>query len=118
MSRFLIILLILFVSSSTVLAQNREQQQSATNLSTENYILTGFVYLGTDFPALGKTVYVVSNGNTYSAIVDQYGSFSITFSASESWEWGIEGYTTDDFVCLMSRSYGVFHVVVNINRQQ
>ena len=121
MSRFLITLFVfLSVAFTKAFAQDYSQQQSEVNTSESSgqYMLTGIVYLGTNFPAAGAVVYVISNGKRISTVVDQNGSFTITFEASDSWEFGIEGYSTEEYVYLVTKSVPVFRMYVNIYPKQ
>lgn len=116
----LIFLTFLSVSFIGVSAPNYERQQSVVNSSecSRQYVLDGIVYLGAEFPAAGVVVFVKSNGEIYSTVVDQYGSFRLSFEPADSWEIGLKGYKTNEYECLISKTPPTFRVYINIKPKQ
>ena len=118
---FLLAICLFTLSLTVITADNcKDENENVVNSVSESsqFVLKGFVYLGTNFPALGKVVYVKPEGSdvTYQGIVNQNGTFSINFPACDVFYWGIQGYTEDDFDYKMAKSYGVFTIFVNLKK--
>lgn len=102
-------------ASSSEVSLNQVQIQKVTSESGfTHFVLSGMIRYSNGNPASGFVVYVKAASGIKTGTTEADGSFAIEFPCDDGFSWGITGLTRNDFICVMTRTYGHFVALITL----